>query len=247
MVEHGSVVNIIFSLFNHYPFSQGDVYLFKTPVLFDVSVSEIFGWFIGGGRLVILEDGGEKDVERIIRVIKQQCVSHINFVPSLFAAFLEVLDPRVIEELSVLKYIFLAGEALLPPPVHRFRELGSRIILENLYGPTEGTVYASKYSLADWQGEGSIPIGEPLGNVTLYILDHYNHLQPLGVPGELFIGGDGLARGYLNNPELTAGRFILAHSSWLIADRREKKSSSSGELPMSYQLSAMSCLYKGGW
>jgi acyl carrier protein len=92
--------------------------------------------------------------------------------------------------------------------VRKFRTLGTDILLENIYGPTEGTVYSCNYSLSHWQGKGSIPIGKPMQNVNLYILDKHNIIQPVGIAGELCIGGVGVARGYLNNPQLTAERFL---------------------------------------
>ncbi|MCP5102028.1 MAG: AMP-binding protein, partial [bacterium] len=211
-VEHGSVVNILNVLFDAYPISPADGYLLKTSFLFDVSVSELFGWFMGGSRLIILEKDGEKDADVIIDTIERYGVTHINFVPVMFNAFTRRLlesDLQSIGKLSSLKYIFLAGEALVPELVRRFRQLplNSPVRLENLYGPTEGTVYASGYSLSEWSGTGSIPIGNPLDNVELYILNSGGHPQPDGETGELCIAGAGVARGYLNNPELTAQKF----------------------------------------
>jgi tyrocidine synthetase-3 len=209
VIQHGSVVNIITSLFHHYPFSREDTYLFKTPYVFDVSISELFGWFLGGGRLAILEEEAEKDPQKICDAVERMAVSHINFVPSMFNVFVHGLTPKTIRKLSPLKYIFLAGEVLSPLVVNQFRELNSSILLENLYGPTEGTIYASSYSLVDGKGVSPIPIGKPLENIKLYVMNTYGNLQPVGVPGELCIGGVGVARGYLNRPELTAERFCL--------------------------------------
>jgi amino acid adenylation domain-containing protein len=209
IVEHRPVVNILLALSGQYPCLGKDTYLLKTTYTFDVSVSELFGWFLGGGRLAILEPGGEKDPLTILDWIEGIGVTHINFVPSMFNAFVNGLNPQNISKLVHLKYIFLAGEALLPELVAKFRRLNTTVVLENIYGPTEGTVYSSKYSLSDWNGRESIPIGKPLPNIKLFILDKANHLQPVGVPGELFISGVGLARGYLNRPGLTAERFGL--------------------------------------
>ncbi|MCK5056620.1 MAG: amino acid adenylation domain-containing protein, partial [Candidatus Aminicenantes bacterium] len=206
-VKHRSVVNILSSLQRAYPLLETDTYLLKTSYVFDVSVAEIFGWFLGGGRLAILEQGMEKDPQRILDTTAAEYVTHINFVPAMFSAFVEILNPQNINQLSNLRYIFLAGEALLPELVKRFRALDTRITLENIYGPTEGTIFASRYSLSDWNGEGSVPIGKPLQNIRLYILDKDNNLQPIGIPGELHISGDGLAAGYLNNPELNVEKF----------------------------------------
>ncbi|MCP5049010.1 MAG: amino acid adenylation domain-containing protein, partial [bacterium] len=208
LVQHRSVVNLLEFLFDVYPFSQSDTYLLKTSYTFDVSVSELFGWYLGGGRLALLEPGAEMDPQRIIDSIEAYRVSHINFVPSMFRVFLQSLSPRSKHHISFLKYIFLAGEALPPDYVEQFNALETNITLENIYGPTEGTVYASRYSLMDWSRAGIIPIGKPIQNTQLYILDPCNHLQPIGIAGELCIGGEGLARGYLNRPELTAERFV---------------------------------------
>jgi tyrocidine synthetase-3 len=242
LVEHRSVVNLLLSLQRDYPLLESDAYLLKTSYLFDVSVSELFGWYPGGGKLVVLEPEGHKDPAEIIYILQQHGITHINFVPSMFAAFVEYLHYHEINQLGNLKYIFLAGEALLPELVNRFRRLNTGIIVENLYGPTETVVYASRYPLSLWEGVGIVPIGKPLSNVQLYILARNNRLQPVGVPGELCIAGDGISRGYLNRPELTAKKFILIHSSW-IADRKVKEGNvaakSSGKLPMSY-------LYKTG-
>jgi amino acid adenylation domain-containing protein/non-ribosomal peptide synthase protein (TIGR01720 family) len=221
VVEHRSVVNILFTLFEEYPFSQKDVYLMKTSYLFDVSVSELFGWFLGGGRLGLLEKEGEKDPRKILNAIECECVSHINFVPSMFGAFVDFMDIQSINSLASLKYIFLAGEALPAEMVNKFRKRNNMILLENIYGPTEAAIYASKYSLRHWNGTNCIPIGRPLNNILLYIVDKGNHLQPIGIQGELCISGVGLARGYLNRPELTAEKFD--HDLWDYLDYHDEK------------------------
>ncbi|MCU0290274.1 MAG: amino acid adenylation domain-containing protein, partial [Acidobacteria bacterium] len=207
MVEHGSVINILQALQRAYPLLERDSYLLKTSFLFDVSIAELFGWFIGGGRLAVLAAGSEKDPLQILAEIEKMGITHINFVPSMFRVFIELLSPQNTAKLNSLKYIFLAGEALMPETVHAFQQWNKKIRLENIYGPTEGTVYSSRYSLSEWPGTGNIPIGKPIDNIQLYILNKYRHLQPIGVPGELYIAGAGIARGYLNNPELTRGFF----------------------------------------
>ncbi len=207
MIQHGSVVNLLHTLFEFYPSDASDRFLLKTSLLFDVSVSELFGWFPGGSGLVILRKDGEREPQAIIDTVAREGVTHINFVPSMLNAFLDSLCPADILKLSPLKYILTAGEELRPEMVAKFKGLNTAIRLENLYGPTEAAVYASKYSLDRWDGTGKIPIGKPLSNVNLFILDRRDHLQGPGIPGELCIAGVGLARGYLNNPELTAKVF----------------------------------------
>ncbi|MDQ1350457.1 MAG: hypothetical protein QG657_759 [Acidobacteriota bacterium] len=223
-VEHGSAVNLLYSLQNEYPFVESDTYLLKTSYTFDVSVTELFGWYMGGGKLAILEKNGEKDPQVIFDWIERYFVTHINFVPPMFNAFATQLDSKHIKRLSSLKYIFLAGEALLPEFVKNFRSLNTSVRLENIYGPTENSVYSSKYSLADWSESRSVPIGRPLPNIKLFILNKYNYLQAIGISGELCISGLGLARGYLNRPELTAEKF--EQDLWAEQDNQDDRNKS---------------------
>jgi len=241
MVEHASVVNLLTALFSAYPMYETDSYLLKTPCVFDVSISELFGWILGGSRMVILLENAEKDPQIIIDTIELCAVTFINFVPSMFNVFVDHLDHHNIKKLSSLKYIFLAGEALLPYQVNKFRKLSTNIVLENLYGPTEATVYAGGYSLAQWDGAGNIPIGKPLANTMLYILDEDFHLQPIGVPGELCISGTGLARGYINNPELTKEKFQITKYKL----QTKCKIQNTNYKHMSY-MSHMSYIYRTG-
>ena len=213
-VEHSAAVNIALAMHREYPLEATDTYLLKTAFMFDVSVTELFGWFMEGGKLAVLEKGGEKDPAAILNWVERQFVTHINFVPAMFKVFVDELEanPRDIRKLSGLKYIFLAGETLSPGVVNKFKQLNTVIALENLYGPTEAAVYSSRYSLAGEAFHGNIPIGKPMQNVMLFILDSAGNMKPIGAPGELYIGGAGPARGYLNNPELTAEKFKFNRS-----------------------------------
>jgi amino acid adenylation domain-containing protein len=208
MLEHRSVVNLLVDLNEKYPVGVQGTYLLKTPYVFDVSVSELFGWFISGGKAAVLEKGAEKDPHKMITEIKLRQVTHINFVPSILNAFNDVLDIEGISGFNDLRYIFLAGEALKSEQANTLIKHTPGTAVENLYGPTEAAVYASRYSLSSWNRKQAIPIGTPLKNVQLYIIDKYAALQPVGVSGELCIAGLGLARGYLNKPEPTAEKFI---------------------------------------
>ncbi|MCP5052951.1 MAG: amino acid adenylation domain-containing protein, partial [bacterium] len=209
MIEHRSVVNILTAMQRQYPLNKFETFVLKMSYVFDVSVAELFGWFRGGGRFVLLERGGEKDPLKIVDAIENAQITHINFVPSVFNIFVDQLNHRNVKKLSTLKYILLCGEAVLPGSVEKFRQLNTGTVLENIYGPTEATVYSSNYSLSQWDGDGPIPIGKPMQNIIHYILGKGNQLQPIGVPGELSIGGTGVARGYINRPELTAEKFLL--------------------------------------
>ncbi|MBL6448216.1 amino acid adenylation domain-containing protein [Fulvivirga sp. 29W222] len=208
MIEHGSLINIIGCMQEKYPLEHGDSYLMKTSHSFDVSCAEIFGWFSEGGSLTLLEPGAESDPGKIVEVIDRNNITHLNFVPSMFSVFVDELKKVGISKIRSIKYVFLAGEALSTELVKGFRSLNTGIILENIYGPTEATIYSSGYSTSNADISGRIPIGKPLNNVTLYVLDNQLKLQPLGVSGELCIGGAGLARGYLNNESLTSEKFV---------------------------------------
>lgn len=212
LIEHVAAVNLLLTLNQKYPVEEIDKYLLKTSFMFDVSISELFGWFHRGGSLAILGKDKEKDPSEILDAIEEMKVTHINFVPSVFNLFVNILDNKNIIKLKSLKYIFLAGEAIWSESITKFRYLDSQVIIENLYGPTEATVYATRFPVSNWDGYGIIPIGVPIENLELYILGAKDctasSLKPVGVPGELMISGIGLARGYLNRPELTVEKFI---------------------------------------
>nr|WEY96124.1 amino acid adenylation domain-containing protein [Bacillus subtilis] len=207
MIEHKSVVNTLTDLEKRFPLGIDDAILLKTNYTFDVSVTELFGWFIGKSKLVILKPGLEKEPEALINIIEKNKITHINFVPSMLQVLLNELRQINIKKLQSLKYVFSAGEAL---PVKTIKEFYSALSsrLENIYGPTECTIYATYYGTdRTMKGLVNTPIGKPLGNVQAVVLKDLE-LQPIGVPGELCISGVGLARGYLNRPDLTAEKFV---------------------------------------
>ncbi|MCK4764860.1 MAG: amino acid adenylation domain-containing protein, partial [Candidatus Aminicenantes bacterium] len=212
MIEHRSVVNRLNWMQKAYPLDEQDVILQKTTFVFDVSVWELFWWSMVGCTVCLLEPGGEKSPESIVEAVERSRVTTMHFVPSMLAVFLEYCenytDPV---RLSGLRQVFASGEALLTNHVERFNSLfnqGNGIRLINLYGPTEATVDVSYYNCNTGENVKSIPIGKPIDNIRLYIVDKGLHLQPIGLAGELCIAGDGLARGYLNRPGLTAENFV---------------------------------------
>ncbi|MFJ9855707.1 amino acid adenylation domain-containing protein [Streptomyces sp. NPDC101150] len=218
MVEHHSVVNRLAWMQRHYPLGDGDVLLQKTPVAFDVSVWELFWWAIEGAAVALLPPGGQRDPRQILRTIREQRVSVVHFVPSMLGPFLDLLQelPTAREGLRSLRYVFCSGEALPPARVEQFNRIfgipGAEcpVRLVNLYGPTEATVDVSYY---DCPGDPArsvarVPIGRPIDNTRLYVLGPDDLPQPVGAAGELCIGGAGVARGYLDRPELTAEKFV---------------------------------------
>ncbi|MBL1102148.1 amino acid adenylation domain-containing protein [Streptomyces coffeae] len=218
MVEHHSVVNRLAWMQRSYPLGDGDVLLYKTPVSFDVSVWELFWWAVEGASVALLPPGGQHDPREILRTIAEQRVSVVHFVPSMLGPFLDLLQalPEAREGLRSLRYVFCSGEALPPERVEQFNRVFGisgapcPVRLVNLYGPTEATVDVSYY---DCPGDPArsvarVPIGRPIDNTRLYVLGPGDLPQPVGVAGELCIGGAGVARGYLDRPELTAEKFV---------------------------------------
>ena len=205
VVEHGAVMNTLEFLEARYPLT-GKTILLKTNFTFDVSCTELFGWLFDDGRLALLDKGAEKDPAKLLEAIDKYGVTHINFVPSMLDAFLSGLHERDIPTLEGLKYVFAAGEVLNSDLVNRFHSMIRDVRLENHYGPTEGN-YATWYSLPRGKDLKRVPIGKPIPNTRSYILDENLRLLPVGVTGELCLSGAGLAREYLNEPELTNEKF----------------------------------------
>jgi bacitracin synthase 3 len=219
MIQHASVVNRLHWMQRYYPLGQDDIILQKTPYTFDVSVWELFWWSFYGARLCLLGPGEEKDPSAITQSIEQYHITTMHFVPSMLGVFLDYLESsNESHRCNSLCHVFSSGEALGVHQVERFYQLlqtrknpGIRLI--NLYGPTEATVDVTYYNCVANDQCQTIPIGKPIDNTSLYILDKQMILQPIGIPGELCIAGTGLARGYLNRPELTAEKFVTNHLS----------------------------------
>jgi amino acid adenylation domain-containing protein/non-ribosomal peptide synthase protein (TIGR01720 family) len=213
MVQHRSVVNRLNWMQRMYPIEPRDVILQKTTFTFDVSVWELFWWSFQGASVCLLGHGDEKSPGAIIEAIEIDKVTTIHFVPSMLNSFLEYLENLENSNgLSTLRHVFASGEALSVHHVETFNRLlkqKNEVKLINLYGPTEATVDVSYFNCPVGKKVDNIPIGKPIDNIRLYIVDRWHHLQPVGVSGELCIAGLGLARGYLNNPELTKEKFQI--------------------------------------
>jgi amino acid adenylation domain-containing protein len=208
-VEHRSVLNRLAWMQKRYPLGPADVLLQKTPSCFDVSVWELFWWALEGARLALLPPGAERDPERVLAAVAAHGVTVLHFVPSMLGPFLDLLEQRPALRPASLRLVFASGEALPPARVAQFsRVFGTSARLVNLYGPTEGTVDVTAYDCPPvTEPPPRVPIGRPIDNMRMYVLDPDGAPQPPGVPGELCIAGVGVARGYLDRPELTAERF----------------------------------------
>ncbi|KAA6459459.1 amino acid adenylation domain-containing protein [Bacillus cereus] len=213
MIEHKSVINRIQWMHDEYPIGKKDVILQKTPFTFDVSVWELFWWMLSGSQLHLLQPGDEKFPNRIVDEIYEGQVTTMHFVPSMLGSFLFYLEnnKEEISKLSSLKWVFVSGEALKKSHINKFYSImkGFHVSLINLYGPTEATVDVSYFNCENNQTSYcNVPIGKPIRNIQLYILDEKTSLQPIGVKGEICISGVGVARGYLNRDELNKEKFI---------------------------------------
>jgi amino acid adenylation domain-containing protein len=193
MIEHRSVVNRLAWMQRAYPLGPDDTLVQKTPASFDVSVWELFWWAVEGARLALLPVGGEKDPKEILRVIRDQQVNVIHFVPSMLGPFLDLLQdsPSLVEDTRSLRYVFASGEALPAARVEQFNRVlrGSATPrLVNLYGPTEATVDVSFYDCPAEENVGRVPIGRPVDNTQLYVLDAHHQPQPAGAPASCTSG-----------------------------------------------------------
>lgn len=212
-IEHHSVLNRIGWMQKKYPLNEYDILLQKTPITFDVSIWELFWWAFAGARLVILPDGEEKKPLQLIKYIEEYNISVIHFVPSMFNVFIDIIgEHEKIEQINSLKWIFCSGEKLEGTSVNQLYQITSTYpnstSIVNLYGPTEATVDVTFYECKKNKHHGNIPIGRPIDNTEIYILDVKNNILASGEEGELVICGANLARGYLNQQELTNEKFI---------------------------------------
>ncbi|MET7645254.1 amino acid adenylation domain-containing protein [Streptomyces sp. NPDC005426] len=204
VVSHGAIDNRLRWMQDAYGLTADDRVLQKTPSSFDVSVWEFFWPLREGAALVVAEPGGHKDPAYLARLMREQAVTTCHFVPSMLQVFLAEADPGAG---TGLRRVFCSGEALPRETAHAFGRGLPHVGLHNLYGPTEAAVDVTFHACAA-HDTGPVPIGQPVWNTRLYVLDAALRPCPPGVPGELYLAGRQLADGYLNRPELTAARFV---------------------------------------
>ena len=205
MNEHRGVVNRLLWMQDAYGLGEQDAVLQKTPFSFDVSVWEFFWPLFTGATLVMARPEGHKDPAYLADVIRQHQITTLHFVPSMLQVFLEHAEAS---ECLSLSRVVCSGEALPSAFVRRFAERLPHATLYNLYGPTEAAVDVTEWTCPKTNIPNAIPIGRPIANTQIYILDPSGAPVPVGVAGELHIAGVQVARGYVNRPELTAERFV---------------------------------------
>ncbi|MBD2254358.1 amino acid adenylation domain-containing protein [Nostoc parmelioides FACHB-3921] len=205
MNTHKGICNRLLWMQEAYQIDSTDSILQKTPFSFDVSVWEFFWTLLTGARLVIAKPGGHKDSAYLINLINQEKITTLHFVPSMLQVFLQ---NRYVSKCTSLKRVICSGEALSIDLQNRFFQ-HLQCELHNLYGPTEAAIDVTFWQCRQDSNLKTVPIGRPIANTQIYILD--TDLQPvnIGVTGEIYIGGVGVARGYLNKEELTQEKFII--------------------------------------
>jgi amino acid adenylation domain-containing protein len=218
-ITHGAITNHMVWMKKCFSFDPSDVTLQKTVLSFDASVWELFIPIITGGKLVFADPGAHRDPRALIKLIREYKVTTLQLVPTMLKEFLKQED---VVQCVTLRHVFAGGE-MLSEDIRRlfFQKLPVR--LYNLYGPTETTIESTFHPCENSEEDFALNcIGKPINNTQVYVLDSQMQLTPIGIPGQLYIGGDGLARGYLNNSALTTSNFIVNPFSLRKEDRLYK-------------------------
>jgi amino acid adenylation domain-containing protein len=218
MVNHGNFLNAGFAWRKEYQLDEIRVNLLQVAGFsFDVFAGDFARVFINGGKSVICPEDTRMDPPSLYTLIRQQHITLFESTPSLVIPFMEYVYEHQLK-IDNLQLLIVGSDSC---PVEDFKKLilrfGNQMRIINSYGVTEATIDTSYYEewINDIPSSGNVPIGKPMPNMKFFILDTHENLQPVGIPGELSIGGDGVARGYLNNPELTAERFLsVSHRSY---------------------------------
>jgi amino acid adenylation domain-containing protein len=204
MIPHCALSNHMHWMQATFPLTAADRVVQKTPISFDASVWEVFAPLIVGGQLIVARPGGQQDGAYLVELLAMQQVTMLKLVPSLLQMLLE---EESLATCQSLRHVFCGGEPL--PSALQERFFGRlEVYLHNLYGPTEATIDVACWTCERGGGRRVVPIGRPIANTQLCVLDAQLQPVPIGVPGELYIGGASLARGYLNRTELTAETFV---------------------------------------
>ncbi|WP_143281750.1 non-ribosomal peptide synthetase, partial [Caballeronia cordobensis] len=203
--EHRALVNRLSWMQRAYRLKGDDAVLQKTPFGFDVSVWEFFWTLLNGATLVMAPPGAQRDPIRIAELVCKHRITVAHFVPSMLASFVQTAEAA---QCTTLRRLITSGEALSAPLIGQLQQTLPDVCLANLYGPTEAAIDVTAWDCPQSFNDAVVPIGRPIDNTSIYLLDAARRPVPMGATGEIYIGGAGVARGYLNRPELTAERFL---------------------------------------
>jgi amino acid adenylation domain-containing protein/non-ribosomal peptide synthase protein (TIGR01720 family) len=241
MNTHRGICNRLLWMQEAYGLTVEDCVLQKTSFSFDISVWEFFWPLLNGARLVLARPDGHQDIAYLIELIATQYITTLHFVPSMLRVFVEEYGLGVC---TALRRVICSGEAL---PIELQERFFTRLdaALHNLYGPTEAAIDVTAWACLPSRHDRTVPIGRSIANTQIYLLDQCLQPVPVGVPGELFIGGIGLARGYLNRPDLTAERFVPNPFATLNA-KRETLNEQSVQRSATQRVPGVQRLYRTG-
>ncbi|PFJ19175.1 non-ribosomal peptide synthetase [Bacillus cereus] len=228
VVPHKGVINLSYSLMNKFNLDKNDVFLQFATIIFDASIMEIFPILLCGGRMHLISEIEKRSAEEFINVIKKNGITYV-LLPTAFFKLIADMPKEMLFKLNSLKYIFVGGETLPAESVRKWQsKIGVKIPILNAYGPTEATVCTTIYEVKqEIQKEiSNIPIGKPIANSKVFVVSPFNTLCPSGVVGELFIGGDGVAKGYINQEKKTEEAFL----SFIKSNNYNKKIYRTGDL-----------------
>lgn len=221
MVEHASLVNSTLARFEYYPEKLAG-FLMLSSFAADSSIAGIYWTLCSGGTLVLPPARIEQDIPGLSALVRKHEISHLLCSPSLYVTVLEHAD---VADFRSLQCVIVAGEQCVNEVVHQHFRMFAATRLYNEYGPTEATVWATVASLKPIDAENRVTVGRPVANTSIYILDQAMRPVPIGIVGEIYIGGAGLARGYLNDDVKTADRFVANP----IADSRDQRLYKTGD------------------
>ncbi|HSU82842.1 MAG TPA: amino acid adenylation domain-containing protein, partial [Thermoanaerobaculia bacterium] len=205
MLPHRGLVNRLLWAQDAYRLTPADAVLLKAAFGFDFAIWELFAPLLAGARLVVARPGGHVDPAYLARTIEAHGVTIVHFVPSMLDVFLREEGTG---DLPSLRQVFSGGEALSPALRERFLARFPGVPLDNQYGPTEISIDTTRWVCSPGQDPRRVPVGRPIGNTRVHLLDRAGRPVPAGATGVLHVGGVGVARGYLGRPDLTAERFV---------------------------------------
>ncbi len=204
MIEQRSLVGHLVAVQSQFGGTATDCVLQASPLSFDQSIWQILFPLVCGGCVALLEHGAHRAADEIVADIRRHGVTILRIVPALLAA---IVGGPGLRECPSLRLVIVAGEVLEPALAESFAaQCGAELV--NAYGPTEATFVSTSFRFQAGSGRHTVPIGRPIGDARLYVVDPHDQLLPIGVPGELCIGGPGVGRGYWRQPELTARAFV---------------------------------------
>ena len=209
MIEHKNVVRLLFNDRFQFDFNHNDVWTMFHSYCFDFSVWEIFGALLYGGKLLIVPKMTAMNTVEFRNLLEDKEVTVLNQTPTAFYNLLTEDNKNRNRRLDSVRYVIFGGEALKPSMLSSWKEKYPQMKLINMYGITETTVHVTYREITDYEIKNNISdIGTPIPTLSVYLMDKNMKLCPIGVSGEIFVGGDGVGRGYLHNPELTKQKFI---------------------------------------